>query len=63
MKRRRKCVAWSKSALWCDGCKRQSTKCPMRDKYRDLRNTKYGREKYWPEEKDGVSMEEDEVST
>lgn len=45
-KKRRKCVAWSKSALWCDGCKHISTKCPMRDKYRDLRDTKYGNDKY-----------------
>lgn len=50
MKRKRKCVAWSKDALWCDGCKHVSTKCPMRDKYRLLRNTKYSKEKYHPED-------------
>lgn len=44
--RRRKCIARGKSTYWCDGCNTNSTKCPYRDKYRDLRNTKYGREKY-----------------
>ena len=51
MKQRRKCVAWSKASMYCDGCKHISAKCPMRDKYRLLRNTKYGKEKYYPEEK------------
>lgn len=47
---RRKCRAWSKAALYCDGCRRRSTKCPMRDKYRMLRHTNYGKEKYHPED-------------
>lgn len=46
MKRKRKCVARSKASYYCDGCMSRSTKCPMRDKYRDLRHTKYGKEKY-----------------
>ena len=46
MKKHKKCIAWSKRSLWCDGCKTNSTKCPLRDKYRDLRHTKYGKEKY-----------------
>ena len=47
-RKKRKCIAWSKSSLWCDGCKQMGGRCPYRDKYRDLRNTKYGNEKYHP---------------
>lgn len=36
-KAKRKCIAVSKAALWCDGCRTTSTKCPMREKYRDER--------------------------
>ena len=46
MKRKCKCIAKGQSVLWCDGCKTNSTKCPMRDKYRDLRRTKKGAELY-----------------
>ena len=46
MKRKRKCIARGKRAVWCDGCCTNSTRCPLRDKYRDLRHTKYGKEKY-----------------
>lgn len=46
LKRKRKCVAWSKQSLFCDGCHSNATKCPLRNKYRDLRNTKYGKELY-----------------
>ena len=46
MKKKKKCLSWTKSELWCDGCNTQSSKCPYRNKYRDLRNTKYGKEKY-----------------
>lgn len=46
MRRKSKCVARGKASAYCDGCKTNSTKCPYRDKYRDLRNTKYGKEKY-----------------
>lgn len=48
MRRKSKCIAWSKSSLYCDGCNRTSSKCPYRDKYRDLRHTKYGDAKYHP---------------
>ena len=51
-KKKKKCVAWSKASLYCDGCKTNSTKCPYRDKYRDLRHTKYGDEKYIPYKKE-----------
>lgn len=49
IKHKKKCVAWPKSSLYCDGCKTNSTKCPYRNKYRDLRHTNYGKEKYHPE--------------
>ena len=40
-KRKNKCYAVPKSMhKICDGCKTNSTKCPYRDKYRDLRNTR-----------------------
>ena len=42
VKRKAKCIARGKSTQWCDGCKTTSTKCPYRDKYRDLRHTKKG---------------------
>lgn len=44
MKRKRKCVArsWGESA-YCDGCTTNSTKCPYRFKYAELRNTKKGK--------------------
>lgn len=45
-KKKRKCIAWSKESLYCDGCKQNGGRCPYRDKYRDLRNTKYGNELY-----------------
>lgn len=48
--KRRKCHARSKASLYCDGCDTYSTKCPMRDKYRLLRHTNYGKEKYHPED-------------
>ena len=41
-KRKRKCVARGQRMHFCDGCKTNSTKCPYRDKYRDLRRTKKG---------------------
>lgn len=47
--KRRKCHARSKASFYCDGCKGMPGKCPMRDKFRDLRNTKYGQEKYNPD--------------
>ena len=47
-RRKRKCVARGKETAWCDGCRTTSTKCPNRDKYRDLRHTKYGNNKYNP---------------
>ena len=37
-KHKRKCYA--KPEGICDGCKTNSTKCPYRHKYRDLRNSK-----------------------
>lgn len=38
MKRKSKCVAMPQGFKdVCDGCKTCSTKCPYRDKYRDLR--------------------------
>lgn len=46
MRRKSKCVARGKASAYCDGCTTNSTKCPNRDKYRELRNTKYGEEKY-----------------
>lgn len=33
----RKCKAVSKEALYCDGCKSTSSKCPLRHKTRDDR--------------------------
>ena len=36
-KAKRKCKAWSKAAMWCDGCHTHSSKCPMREKQRDRR--------------------------
>lgn len=45
---KRKCVSRGHSTYFCDGCKRQGTKCPCRNKYRDLRHTKFGDEKYHP---------------
>lgn len=36
-KRFRKCKAYPKEALFCDGCKTTSSKCPMRCKSRDVR--------------------------
>ena len=45
MKRKFKCKAVGQHVYWCDGCKllpNGSGKCPQRDKYRDLRNTKKG---------------------
>lgn len=48
MKRRRgsKCVARGQDTYYCDGCKTTSTKCPYRDKFRDLRRTKKGEALY-----------------
>lgn len=49
MKRKFKCKARGQSTQWCDGCKvfmQGSGKCPFRDKYRDLRNTKKGKNYY-----------------
>lgn len=46
--KRRKCRARSKNSFYCDGCEQFGGKCPMRDKYRDLRHTKYGKAKYGP---------------
>lgn len=40
MKRKRKCYATPKWEKFCDGCKTNSTKCPYRYKYRNLRNQK-----------------------
>ncbi len=40
MKRKPKCYAMWQGARWCDGCSSKSTKCPYRNKYRDLRHTK-----------------------
>lgn len=40
MKRKSKCFATPKWEKYCDGCKTNSTKCPYRYKYRDLRNKK-----------------------
>lgn len=34
----RKCKAWPKEALYCDGCKSKSSKCPLRHKARDDRH-------------------------
>ena len=42
-KLKKKCVAVGQSCQFCDGCKTISTKCPYRDKYRDLRRTKKGK--------------------
>ena len=45
MKRKFKCKAVGQHVHWCDGCELLlygSGKCPQRDKYRDLRNTKKG---------------------
>lgn len=33
-----KCKAWSKEALYCDGCKGGTSKCPLRHKTRDDRH-------------------------
>ena len=57
MKRKQKCIARGKRAVWCDGCCTNSTKCPLRDKYRDLRHTKYGKEKYKGSDTDTESEE------
>lgn len=46
MKRKSKCVAEGQSVKLCDGCKTNSTKCPRRDKYRDLRHRKKGDQLY-----------------
>lgn len=37
-----KCFARGQHVHFCDGCKTNSTKCPFRDKYRNLRHTKKG---------------------
>lgn len=58
-KKKRKCIAWSKESLWCDGCKQMGGKCPYRDKYRDLRHTKYGDKKYHPYKHEKVDVEND----
>ena len=45
MRRKFKCKARGQATQWCDGCKLLicgSGKCPQRDKYRDLRNTRKG---------------------
>ena len=45
MKRQFKCKARGQATQLCDGCKVLSSgsgKCPERDKYRDLRNSKKG---------------------
>lgn len=34
----RKCKAWPKEAIYCDGCKSKSSKCPLRHKTRDDRH-------------------------
>lgn len=53
MKRKYKCKSWSKRSKFCDWeCKHKSPKCPFRFKYRELRNTKYGKAKYNPDAKD-----------
>ena len=46
MKRKRKCIARGKKSVWCDGCHTNSTKCPLRDKYRDFRHTKYEKRRW-----------------
>ena len=40
--KKQKCLARPQWMKICDGCKRTGTKCPYRDKYRDLRHTKQG---------------------
>lgn len=37
MKRKSKCYATPKWYKFCDGCKTNSTKCPLRNKTKDLR--------------------------
>lgn len=49
-KSRDKCVARGQDVHFCDGCKTTSTKCPYRDKYRDLRHTKKGDTLYHTED-------------
>ena len=46
MKRKRKCIARGKKSVWCDGCHTNSTKCPLRDKYKDFRHTKYEKRRW-----------------
>lgn len=41
-KRKSKCIAAPRWAGFCDGCNSNSTKCPYRYKYRELRNAKKG---------------------
>lgn len=48
MKRKHKCVARGQSTSYCDGCRTNSTKCPLRDKFRRLRNTKKRTALYGP---------------
>ncbi len=47
-RKKRKCIARSSDTYFCDGCKRMGGKCPYRYKYRDLRHTKEGDERYHP---------------
>lgn len=44
--KQQKCYAVPQWMQVCDGCKRTGTKCPYRNKYRDLRHTKKGDELY-----------------
>lgn len=41
---------------FCDGCKTNSTKCPYRDKFRDLRHTKKGMQLYGNTALDGSEI-------
>ena len=60
MKRKSKCVSRGQGTSYCDGCNTNSTKCPLRDKFRRLRNTKkrtamYGPKTFSPENADDYS--------
>lgn len=44
---------------FCDGCKTNSTKCPYRDKFRELRHTKKGAALYTCDEEKEYAKYED----